>query len=175
MDDACTECAGAGRKKKIDIMSAIWKTETCEACRGTGQKPQKNLAYEETGEGIMFVQPKGVFGWWEKLKEHRKIAWIEVIIYPLLDSKTGQPQVLPNEVALKWVQILRMRTESKWRRKGVMTELLNNLREHLDITRVETDWNDSSAAGRNFLIGCGFKQDGETLLWRQGMEKEWKG
>jgi hypothetical protein len=164
----CLKCGGSGKIREIDIANATYRMVPCQECGGQGVKPDNPIA--ESGDGVVFKQPKGKFGWFVKLLDHTEVAWIECIMYPLLDMDR-KPQTV-GEVTLKWLQILRMRTVGKHRRKGYMREVLDTVRIHTDIQRIETSWHDSTSDGRNFLLSQGFKQDGEMLIWRQGMPKE---
>ena len=167
----CIKCGGTGRTREVDIAKATFRMVHCKACGGTGRKPDNAL--EEKGTGVAFKRPNGQFGWFVKILDHVEVAWMEVVIYPILDMDRNPKTV--GGVTLKSMQILRMRTMGKHRRQGYMSEVLDVVRSHTDIQRIETSWQDSTDMGRNFLLSHGFKQDGDNLIWRQGMPKGLEG
>ena len=166
--ERCEACNGTGQKVHLNLIKAKTEKVTCDECHGTGMKQVDPKDFEGEGLRVATVHCQVVFFQW--FVGHDAVATLELRVFPLLDAE-GKPKTL-GTTSLLYAEIPRMHTRSKHRKKGYMSKCLEGARADPRMTRLETSWNDSPADGRNFLISRGFKQDGDILLWRQGMDKE---
>jgi hypothetical protein len=165
--EPCEECSGTGVKHTLDLMNAKTGKEICKACRGTGRKLQMPT------DGLRVGKLIGEVFFFQWLVENEAIATLEVRIMPVRGG-SGEPlfnMIGPRRIPRLMGEIPRMATRSRYRKQGIMSKLLAQAIADPKIEWMETSWDDSSADGRNFLLGRGFKQEtrptGSILIWRR--------
>jgi len=166
-DDPCPKCNGSGKTTQLNFTKARTEKVVCDACHGSGQR---QVDPKDMGDGMRMALVHCQVVLYQWFIDKKPVATLELRVFPLLEAD-GKPKTIGN-IAMLYAEIPRMYTNTKHRKKGYMGQLINAARMSPKITRLETSWNDSTADGRNILIAHGFKQDGDILLWRQGMDKE---
>lgn len=163
IDQTCDECNGRRFTTKLDLALAKTVKKPCPKCKGTGHIPADAIT-----DGTVFFTQQCMVGFWQELQGGQPISTLTVYICPVI-SKHGAPQHVlkkdPNNPLAKpvlipriFLQIANMHTKVKHRGKGYMSKLLEKAIQDPKIEWVETDWEDSTGDGRNFLIGKGFNQ-----------------
>lgn len=69
----------------------------------------------------------------------------------------------------------RMDTKTAWRRLGYMEQMVRYLQsamvpvgeQQYALLEMHTSWDDSTRAGRKLCMKCGFRQEGDRLVWRR--------
>ena len=163
IDQTCDRCQGKRHITRLDLSKAATVREVCPKCKGTGVLPAEAIT-----DGTVFFTQTCMVGYWQELQDGKPISTLTLYICPVID-KNGVPQSIlkkdPNNPLAKptlipriFLQIANMHTKVKHRGKGYMTKLLTKALEDPKIEWVETDWDDSTAYGRNFLLSRGFNQ-----------------
>ncbi len=167
MEDTCPNCKGLGYTVETNIMRAIKEKKPCIACRGTGK------IQIEKPDGKRFITQECIVGYWQEMRAGKVAATLHIHVCPIRDSNTGKPLFKPGVMNPKgaiprvFIQIVNMVTKPKYRKTGIMSELLAAAMADPKIEWVETSWDDSTADGRNFLLGKGFVQEGKDLIFKK--------
>jgi hypothetical protein len=174
MESTCESCKGKGYIPRLDIMKATTVKEPCKACKGAGK------IIESVKDGVVFFTQNCQVGYWQELKNSKPIATLHLHICPVIDRATGRPlskkrfpeNPLSKEMVPRiFLEVIQMNTRSKYQRQGIMAKLLKNAMADSKIEWVESSWDDSTGAGRNFLISQGFTQEGSKIVYRKKIEE----
>jgi len=170
IEDVCPECKGRKMLPKLDIKSATTKMAPCPKCFGRGTIQIKPTDY--TGMSIM-NQIAQIY-WFNDNINGNVVSSLLAFMCPMMeDGKPAMRVVGGTSMYRIFMQIIRMNTKSKHRREGRMSKLLEKALQDPKIEYAESSWDQSTADGRNFLLGRGFVQEGNNLVWRRA-EKEIK-
>lgn len=167
MELKCEHCKGLGYTIETNIMKARKERIPCKQCRGTGK------IQEEKPDGKVFFIQKCEVGFWQELRAGKPVATLHIHICPIINPETNKPlfkhdQMYPQRgIPRIFLEIVQMNTKPKYRKQGIMGSLLDSAMADPKIEWVETSWDDSTADGRNFLLGKGFEQKGSKLIYRK--------
>lgn len=171
MDRTCDKCGGKKTTTKVNLLNARTEKIKCPKCNGTGSIP-----HEMIKDGTVFFTQECITGYWQELKDGKAIATMMVLICPVIDKFKNHlytvekdPKNLlaaPIKKGRYFVEIISMSTRPAHRRQGIMSRLVDKLMEDPKIERAETNWDDSTADGRNFCISKGFVQEDGKLILR---------
>jgi hypothetical protein len=168
----CTTCNGSRRISKINLLKAKTEFFPCPDCKGMGytQTPQT--------DGIRCGVCEAITYFWQFLKASKVAATLEIRVRPIKNDR-GVPQVYKN-VIMKivrpraYVEIVRMNTKPEFRHLGMMSALVDCALGDSKIEWAETNWDDSTGDGRNWLLERGFVQEGNKLIWERATGGELK-
>jgi hypothetical protein len=168
----CPTCKGLGVISSIDFMKGKTMKNPCATCRGTGK------IREAQTDGTRCGRVVAETFFWQELRDSKVIATLEIRIRPVCDQY-GRPLAKMNREAMfkkdrtiprLYCELVRMNTKIEFRKQGIMSMLLDRAVGDPKIEWVYTSWDDSTVDGRNFLIGKGYKQEGDKLIYEKGFE-----
>lgn len=170
----CVDCGATGYKYELDILNARKNKVVCPTCKGL-----KHI-YNSPQDGSIFMIQHCQVGYWQELLKGKIVATLHIHICPIRDKLSGRPLFKKHEqnplIAIPriFIQIINMSTKAKHRKNGIMTKLLDKALADPKIEFATSSWDDSTADGRNFLLGRGFVQESNELVWRRSQENESK-
>lgn len=180
----CRRCGGAREIEELDVSTATREKVACPSCNGTGVEGGKLV------NGMAIRYPVCDIAIMQQLKGGEPVATLELWVYRA--KRGGRAMTITGENGMKMIasfaEIHHMHTRGKWRRKGLMKELVAwamaqpllflpgvppPMGVHF-IAWLVTDWHDSSEAGRATLQSLGFKRDESRLIWwREGVPNDY--
>jgi hypothetical protein len=164
----CPECKGKRYIDSVNFLKAKREKVICPKCNGFGE------IKEAQKDGIRVGRVIGETFFFEELVEYKAIATLEIRVRPIFEG--NRPAfTLPKAFGERprprvFLEIVRMTTKMKYRKQGIMTKLVREALSDPKIEWATTSWDDSTAEGRNLLIGLGFCQEGVNLVWRPNGE-----
>lgn len=174
MATQCPICKGKKYIESINFLKAKKEKVLCTGCNGHG------LIQEIQTEGIRASRVIAETYFFEDLSEGKPKATLEIRVRPVMDEFNRPAYTAPTAFGMKakaryFLEIVRMKTEIQYRKQGIMRRLLNYALMDPKIEFAVSNWNDSTADGRNFLLSNGFRQSGRDLLWRRDEYPEDRG
>lgn len=175
IEQTCPNCDGRKYLPKLDIMSAVSRMMPCEKCfgRGTIQIKPEDL------NGIVAMSQMAAIYWYSDYINGNVVSSLLVFQCPIMEN--GRPSTkkigtAPDGKDLRqyriFMQIVNMWTKPKHRREGRMKKLLEFAMSDPKIEWTETQWDTSSGDGRNLLLGMGFIQENNKLVFRKVVSDE---
>ena len=160
----CDRCNDAGYIIKTDILNARRSKEVCPLCKGIKEKPTLDPNGVRHHALNVIVYP------FQKFVNNNPVSTLELWITPILENRL--PATIKDSPISKprqriYAQIRDMNTKKKYRKQGIMTNLLMIAVQDPKIEWFETNWMDSSEEGRRLLLEFGFEREGNKLVYRQ--------
>ena len=165
MTTQCPRCKGKKYVDELDILKAQRDKVICPVCNGFG-----TIAEVQT-DGMRVGRVIAETFMYQELKDSKVISTLEVRVRPIMQPN-GRPAVTPPKVFGEqprmqcFIEIVRMNTKPGYRKQGIMRRLLKFALGDPKIEWAVSSWDDSTADGRNLLLGMKFKQEGNDLIWR---------
>jgi GNAT superfamily N-acetyltransferase len=165
----CVDCNGRGYINQTDIMAAKSKQVMCISCAGQGFKKVPFT------DGIRCYRLACIPVFWESRLKGEVQATLELRVFQIR-NQYGEPEVKKNSkivlfkrdkvVPRCYIEIAKMFTEPKHRRKGVMSKLLDEAEADPKIEYFCTSWDDSTEEGKELLMKRGYTRQGILLIKR---------
>lgn len=171
MATQCPVCKGKKYTESVNFLKARREKVLCKGCNGAG------VIQEAQREGVRCGRCIAETFFWQDLSEGKPIATLEIRVRPIMDEFNRPSYTPPTAFGLKprprvFLEIVRMNTKIQYRKQGRMHKLMANALMDPKIEWAVSSWEDSTADGRNFLLGCGFRQSGSDLIWRRDEQPE---
>jgi hypothetical protein len=170
VEQTCPVCHGQKIIQKTDFLSAVQKMVPCDKCFGRGTIQIK----PEDINGVTVMQQMAANYWYSDYINGNVVSSMLVFQCPImvngLPGKTLIGKKLDGTPLYNYrifMQIINMYTKPKHRREGRMKRLVEFAMGDPKIEWVETQWDSSSDYGRNLLLGMGFIQEGNSLVYRK--------
>jgi len=139
----------------LNIKEAKSDWKVCGKCGGSG--------FDGPEEGLYVVPVRGQPFYYQFYKKGKVVAQVSIVAIPCVmkDVKSGK------QIKHITVEIHQMWTLEKHRKQGIMSDMLEKLKAGFqgDVRFVYTNWQDSTTAGRAFLINREFTRNGDILIW----------
>lgn len=155
----CPLCKGAKLVYKTDIMNARRVGKPCPRCRGRGE------IVDVDPNGISISHKQCQVYLFQKLEDSKPVSTLEVHIRTVTEN--GLPIRGKGSNLRFYLEIVRMNTLPRSRKQGTMEILLGIALKQNNIEWAETSWNDSTPAGRKFLLKRGFVKENDRMVWER--------
>ena len=170
IEQTCPVCHGRKVIQKTDLLAAVQKMMPCDKCfgRGTIQIKSDDL------NGITVMNQIASIYWFSDYVSGNVVSSLLTFQCPImingLPGKKFSGNALDGHPMYTYrvlTQIVNMYTKPKHRREGRMKKLIEFAMSDPKVEFVETQWDSSSDYGRNLLLGMGFIQEGNRLVYRK--------